>query len=113
MEDALLLLAPLLVIGLNLGLWRLSRRYTRFAGAMMFVLSAVVASPLLGLLCWNLASTDVETSYAGSYGDAFLAIGAALFNALAALIGLIAAALRKPAVVAPPARAERVRLRSD
>lgn len=111
MDDSLLLLAPLLVIGLNIGLWRLARGYTRLAGAMMFVLSGVVASPLIGVLCWQLAQRDIETSYAGSYGDAFLAIGAGAFNAVVALIGLIAVLLRKPVAASSPR--ERVRLRSD
>ncbi|MGO1068229.1 hypothetical protein [Lysobacter sp. CA199] len=115
MEDVALLLVPVLIFGLNLGLWRLARGYTRFAGVMMFVLSALIASPLIGMLSWEMMRTDIETSYAGSDGDAFFAIGAVLLNGVVALVGAVAAALRGPVVPAqaPVEQAERVRLRSD
>ena len=113
MEGFLLLLIPILAIGLNLGLWRLSRGYTRFAGAAMFVLlSGLIASPLLGVLCWQ--ATHIERSYGYNQGDALVAVAAGAFNAALALIGAVAAAVRKPALA--PKRAsdsERVRLRSD
>ena len=74
-----------------------------------FALNLLLGSPAFGVLAWNLASHDVHTSYAAAYGDAFLAIGLGLFNGLAALVGAIAAALRKPP--AAPKNEERGRTR--
>lgn len=96
MDDALLILGPLVLTGWNALLWLWSRAYVRYAAVSMFALNLVVGSPLWGALCWNLVGRDVETSYAGSLGDAFLAIGLGLFNALLALIGVVATAMRRP-----------------
>lgn len=112
MDGSQLLLAALLPLALNLGLWRLSRGYTRVAGAAMFVLSLSIASPLIGVGVWTLARANIETSLAGSDGDALIAIGAALLNATLALLGAIAASLRKP-IGKDPGKPVRVRLRSD
>jgi hypothetical protein len=112
-EDLLLVAMPILAIGLNLGLWHLSRGYTRFAGAAMFVLlSGLIASPLIGVLCWEV--TQIERSYGNSQGDALVSVAAGAFNAALALIGAVAAAVRKPAAATKQAsESERVRLRSD
>lgn len=112
-EDLLLIAMPILAIGLNLGLWRLSRGYTRFAGAAMFVLlSGLIASPLIGVLCWE--ASQLERSFGNTQGDALVAVAAGAFNAALALIGAVAAALRKPVVASRQVpRGERVRLRSD
>ncbi|QWF15244.1 hypothetical protein [Lysobacter capsici] len=113
MEGFLLLLIPILTICLNLGLWRLSRGYTRFAGAAMFVLlSGLIASPLIGVLCWQ--ASQLERSFGNTQGDALVSVAAGAFNVALALIGAVAAAVRKPAVAPKQApESERVRLRSD
>lgn len=111
-EDLLLIAIPILAIGLNLGLWRLSRDYTRFAGAGMFVLlSGLIASPMIGVLCWE--ATQIERSYGYGQGDALVSVAAGLFNAALALIGAVAAAVRKPVAPKQASNDERVRLRSD
>ncbi|MBN7137082.1 hypothetical protein A7A76_20310 [Lysobacter enzymogenes] len=107
MEDLVLILGPVLVLGWNGLLWRWSRGYLRYAAVAMFALNLLLGSPVFGVLAWNLASHDVHTSYAAAYGDAFLAIGLGLFNGLVALVGAIAVALRKP----PAAKDERGRTR--
>lgn len=112
MEGFLLLLVPILAIGLNLGLWRLSRGYTRFAGAAMFVLlSGLIGSPLIGVLCWQ--ASQFERSFGNTQGDALVSVAAGAFNAALALIGAIAAAARKPVAPKQVSNDERVRLRSD
>ena len=95
MDDALLALGPLVLTGWNALLWFWSRAYLRYAAVSMFALNLAVGSPLFGALCWNLAGRDVETSYAGSLGDAFVAIGVGLFNALLSAIGIVATAMRR------------------
>jgi len=105
MEDLVLILGPLLVLGWNAALWFWSRAYLRYAAVAMFALNLVVGSPLFGVLAWNVASQDIETSYAAGYGDLFLAIALCLFNGLVALVGAIAVALRKlPAAASADAR---------
>lgn len=113
MEDTLFLLIPVLILGLNFALWRWTRGYTRFAGAALFVLlSGLIGTPLVGALCWQVA--HIQPSYGYSQGDALVSIGMALFNALVALIGAIAAALRKPVGASgKEGGSDRVRLRSD
>ncbi|MGO1002685.1 hypothetical protein [Lysobacter sp. CA196] len=118
MDELLLLAAPVLIIGLNLVLWRLSYRYNRVAGPALFVLNLLVGSPLIGMGVWRLANLDAEPSAAGSYGDVLVAVAAVALNGLIALVGAVAAALRKPAPRAeaaphPEAESRRVRLRSD
>ncbi|KWS02322.1 hypothetical protein AZ78_4989 [Lysobacter capsici AZ78] len=111
-EDLLLIAMPILAIGLNFGLWRLSRGYTRFAGAAMFVLlSGLIASPLIGVLCWQ--ASQLERSFGNTQGDALVALAAGAFNAALALIGAVAAAVRKPVAPKQASNGERVRLRSD
>ncbi|MEH6415856.1 hypothetical protein [Pseudomonas sp. CGJS7] len=112
MDDALLILGPVAVLAWNALLWHWSRGYLRYAAVAMFVLNLLIGSPLLGVLCWNLARQDIETSMAGADGDALVAIGTALFNGVVALIGAVAVVLRKPKP-ASPERAERTKLRSD
>lgn len=96
MEDLVLILGPVLVLGWNGLLWHWSRGYLRYAAVAMFALNLLVGSPVFGVAAWNLVSQDVQTSYAAGYGDAFFAIGLGLFNGLVALVGAIAVALRKP-----------------
>ncbi len=109
MEDLVLILGPVLVLGWNGLLWRWSHGYLRYAAVAMFALNLLLGSPAFGVLAWNLASRDIETSYAAGYGDAFLAIGLGLFNGLVALVGAIAVALRTPP--AAPKNEERGRTR--
>lgn len=118
MDDLLLLAAPVLIIGLNLVLWRLSYRFDRVAGPALFVLNLLVGSPLIGVGVWQLANLDAEPSAAGSYGDVLVAVTAVALNGLIALVAAIAAAVRKPAPRADAAEhseaeRRRVRLRSD
>ena len=114
MDDLLLLAAPALIVGLNLVLWRLSYRFDRIAGPALFALNLLAGSPLIGVGVWQWTSLDAEPSVAGSYGDVLAAVAAAGLNGLIALIGAVAAAVRKPAP-APRSEADRrrVRLRSD
>ncbi|QWP75940.1 hypothetical protein J5226_20390 [Lysobacter sp. K5869] len=109
MDDALLALGPLVLTGWNALLWFWSRAYVRYAAVSMFALNLLVGSPLFGVLCWNLLGRDVETSYAGSLGDAFVAIGLGLFNVLLSLIGVAATAMRR----APDAAQKRKRDRDE
>lgn len=118
MDDLLLLAAPVSIIGLNVLLWRLSYGFNRVAGSALFVLSLLLGSPLIGSGVWYLANLDAEPSAAGSYGDVLVSIAAVGLNGVLALIGAVAAALRKPAPRAeaaadPQAESRRVRLRSD
>ncbi len=118
MDDLLLIAAPVLVVGLNLALWRLSYGFNRVAGAALFVLNLLLGSLLIGLGVWRLASLDAEPSAAGSYGDVLVVAASVGLNGLIALVGAVAAAVRKPApragtAATPDAQRERVRLRSD
>ncbi|MGJ7903955.1 hypothetical protein [Lysobacter sp. 1R34A] len=118
MDDLLLFAAPVLVIGLNLALWRLSYGFDRVAGAALFVLNLVLGSLLIGLGVWQLGGLDAEPSAAGSYGDVLMVAATVALNGLIALVGAVAAAVRKPAprtdtAGQPDAQRKRVRLRSD
>lgn len=100
MEEAVVIFGLMLALGWNALLLYWSRGYLRYAAVAMFALNLVIGSPLFGVVAWNLASQDVDTNYVEGYGDVLVAVIVALANGVAALVGAVVAALRKPPAAA-------------